>query len=63
MTRYFPSLFLLALGTAVTAGNRDTLVHQDRRDTKATGRWVYNDLAQGIQQAGRTQKPMLVIFR
>src|SRR5438477_11732723 len=45
------------------AADRDTMVRSDRTNVVASGKWVYNDLARGIDEAKRTGKPMLVVVR
>src|SRR5262245_63943368 len=57
---------LLTVGLAVGSAylqDRDTKVRNDRAAVGATGLWVYNDLSQGIAQARKSGKPLLVIFR
>ena len=58
----FSGLLVCAAGPA-GAGTRDERVHTDRKDVQATGRWIYNDLAEGLRQARATARPMLVVFR
>ena len=55
---------ILLLPSFISAAeNRDAKVVTDRTDVLATGKWIYNDLAQGFTEAARTRKPMLVVFR
>ena len=57
---------LVTVGLAVAPAylqDRDTKVRNDRAQVRATGLWVYNDLSQGIAQARKTGRPLLVIFR
>ena len=55
---------LFALSVFIsTAADRDTMVRTDRTNVVAAGKWVYNDLARGIDEAKRTGKPMLVVVR
>ena len=56
-------LFLHAAGMLSAAEDRDARVRNDRTDVQATGLWIYNDLAKGIEAAARTGKPLLVVFR
>lgn len=43
--------------------DRNTKVRNDREAFKDSQRWVYNDLAQGIAEARKTGKPLLVVLR
>jgi len=56
-------LFLLATGTILAAEDRDAKVLSDRKNIQATGNWIYNDLTNAIDQAARTGRPLLVVFR
>jgi serine protease Do len=56
-------LLLLAAGTVLSAEDRDAKVLSDRKNVQATGNWIYNDLTNGIEQAARTGRPLLVVFR
>ena len=49
--------------TASAAEDRRERVLKDRAEVQARGDWVYNDLPQGIAEAKRTGKPLLVVFR
>jgi hypothetical protein len=53
---------LLWLGTAA-AQDRETKVRNDKKNVEADEAWVYNDLPRGIEEARRTGKPLLVVFR
>ena len=33
------------------------------KDLEVEGSWIYNDLAQGFAEAGKTKKPLLLTFR
>ena len=52
-----------ASGPPLAAGDRDTKVHEDRRTVGGDDRWIYNDLGRGLDEARRTGKPLLVVFR
>src|SRR5439155_24203526 len=56
-------ILLLAAGTILAAEDRDAKVLSDRKNVQATGNWIYNDLTNAIDQAGRTGRPLLVVFR
>lgn len=45
------------------AENRDAKVLNDRTDVLSGGRWIYNDLPKGFEEAKRTGKPLLVVLR
>src|SRR5256885_17271742 len=55
-------LFLFSTFASIAA-DRDTMVRSDRTNVVASGKWVYNDLARGIDEAKRAGKPMLVVVR
>jgi serine protease Do len=57
------SLLLVWAASADAAEDRRAKVLNDRAEVQADGTWIYNDLAQGIAEAAKTRKPMLVIFR
>ncbi len=58
-------LTLLTLSTtpALAAEDRRDRVLKDREELAANTKWIYNDLAKGFADAGRTGKPMLVVLR
>jgi serine protease Do len=62
MTRFVFLLVVLPL-FAIAAENRDTKVLNDRSDVLSTGKWIYNDLSKGLDEARRTGKPLLVVLR
>ena len=45
------------------AQDRETKVRNDKKNVEADDSWVYNDLPRGIEEARRTGKPLLVVFR
>jgi hypothetical protein len=59
----------LVLGFAVwspvpsEAQDRKAKVLEDRAEVEADGYWIYNDLPRGIEEAKKTGKPLLVVFR
>jgi len=53
---------LLGLST-LSAQDRETKVRNDRKKVEDAGRWIYNDLTKGFEEAKKTGKPLLVIFR
>ena len=56
-------LLVIAAGTVSAAEDRRARVLNDRTEVQSIGHWIYNDLARGIEEATRTRKPMLVVFR
>ncbi len=58
-------LFLLTTSYAQPSfcQDRKTKVLNDRSRTLQDGFWIYNNVAKGVEQAQRTGKPLLVIFR
>ena len=59
----FFGLLFAAVATISAAEDRDAKVRSDRDDVQATGHWIYNDLAQGMAEATRKARPLLVVFR
>ncbi len=47
----------------VSAQDRATLVRRDIERFSQSQRWIYNDFAQAREQASKTNKPLLVVFR
>ncbi len=43
--------------------DRNALVNNDRQRVVDDGYWIYNDLDKGFEEAQRTGKPLLVVFR
>ena len=57
-------LMCLYLGLITHAAeSRDAKVRNDRTAVQASGLWIYNDPAQGFQEAKATGKPLLVVLR
>lgn len=56
---------LWAAPTLVLGQNRDrnTMVLNDRQRVQDDGYWIYNNLEKGFEEAKRTGKPLLVVFR
>src|SRR6266545_4072423 len=48
---------------ALSAADRATQVRNDLEQITAAGRWIYNDLPRGFEEAKATGKPLLVVFR
>lgn len=61
MTRALPLLALLLL--AARQENRQQKVLGDRDKIKRDGFWIYNDVQAGVDEAKKTGKPLLVVFR
>jgi len=59
MRSWFLALLWLA---AFPAGDKEKL-REAMGDTALAGTWVYDDLAAGVAEAGRTGKPLLVVLR
>jgi hypothetical protein len=66
MTRH-PAILLGLLSLTASFGHaaedRRQRVLNDRTEVQAAGQWIYNNLAKGIEEATKTRKPMLVVFR
>jgi hypothetical protein len=61
-----PLILAATAATLVIAAppkDRKTQVLDDRKIVGADETWVYNDLAKGMEEAKKTGKPMLVVFR
>jgi hypothetical protein len=56
-------LLLLCSTSLNAAEDRKERVLNDPKEVEAAGHWIYNDFAQGVAEATRARKPMLVIFR
>jgi hypothetical protein len=64
-------LLPLAVGLCVAASSlpaaqtqtRDQMVLSDRDNVLGGGKWIYNDLAKGLDEAQRAGKPLLVVLR
>jgi hypothetical protein len=57
-------LFLLALASlpATPAGDKEKL-RDALGDNSLAGTWIYDDLAAGVAEAGRTGKALMVVLR
>ncbi len=57
-------IFMIFVSAAILCfGDGDREVAQDQVMVKSTGYWIYNDLEKGIEQAEKTEQPLLVVFR
>ncbi len=58
-------ILLFAVSTLAHAQNRDrnTMVLNDRQRVVEDGYWIYNNLEKGFEEAKRSGKPLLVVFR
>ena len=56
-------LILPAWLALAAAEDRATKVRNDKEQYGDDDRWVYNDLARGIEEARKANKPILVVFR
>jgi hypothetical protein len=56
-------VFLYAESSDFYGQDRPTRVRKDRDDFLAGGRWIYNDLPAGFEEARKTGKPLLVVLR
>ena len=59
----FLSLAVCLLVNVALSQDRKTKVLNDRDRTLQDGFWIYNNVAKGQEEAKRTGKPLLVIFR
>jgi serine protease Do len=62
-----PATLLAALAAAAALAqekkDRETKVRDDKARFAAEGRWIYDDLARGAEEAKKSGKPLLVVFR
>jgi hypothetical protein len=56
------SLLVLAALPATPAGDKEKL-RDALGDNALAGTWIYDDLAAGIAEAGRTGKALMVVLR
>jgi hypothetical protein len=50
-------------GAQNTQNKRDTAVRKDKTDLSQNDAWIYDDFESARQQAERSKKPMMVVFR
>lgn len=65
MKIYVPILTfgLLLCAVLLCFGDGDREIAEDQRLIRSNGLWIYNDLAEGFEQAEETGKPLLIVFR
>lgn len=49
--------------TVTDSADRETKVRSDKQRVEVNGYWIYNDLPRGIDEAKKSDKPLLVVFR
>ena len=54
---------LFSLGANALGQSREDKVRNDRLRVSKSGLWHYNDLDAGFEEALRTNKPLMVVFR
>jgi hypothetical protein len=57
------ALLFLAATAVPGAEDRAARVRKDLKDALSQGRWIYNDLPRGFEEARKTGKPLLVVLR
>jgi serine protease Do len=62
---WISAILLCAVPSLASAQNRDrnTMVLNDRQRVVDDGYWIYNNLDKGFEEAKKTGKPLLVVFR
>ena len=60
--------FAAALGAAVALAqekkqDREAKVRADKATVEAAAKWIYDDLPRGVEEAKKSGKPLLVVFR
>ena len=61
--RWSISLLLLMFSTWAVAQDRNTMVLNDRTRVLEDGFWIYNNIDKGLEEAAKSDKPLLIIFR
>ena len=61
--RWLAVAFLFTATAFAAAPTRDQMVLSDRDDVLGGGKWIYNDLTQGLADARSSGKPLLVVLR
>lgn len=56
-------LTMLGCGGALNAQEREIKVRGDKKRVESDGYWIYNDLPRGSDEAKKSGKPLLVVFR
>ena len=54
---------ILALTAASQQSGNNEELRKTLNDVDLVGSWIYDDLAAGYSEAGKSGKPMLVVFR
>ncbi len=62
---FMVAILVIALPRLAPAQNRDrnTLVLNDRQRVVDDGYWIYNNVDKGFEEAKKTGKPLLIVFR
>lgn len=64
MQRLLAILGILCLCPTVSdSADRESKVRGDKQQVESAGYWIYNDLPRGIDEAKKSKKPLLVVFR
>ncbi len=63
LLKAFACLMMIGSVSVAVAQDRETKVRSDQSKIEEAGKWLYNDLATGFQQAKETGKPLLVVMR
>ena len=59
----FVTVSVVLLALSALAADRESKVRGDKQQIESAGFWIYNDLPRGIDEAKKTKKPLLVVFR
>ncbi len=54
---------LCDVAMAVPPSERETKVRKDKTAVESQGEWIYNDLPRSVEEAKKSGKPLLVVFR
>ena len=59
------SLFVLTMIASISLAQnkRDLAVRADKQDLKDDTSWIYDDLDSGIEEAKRSKRPLMIVFR
>lgn len=54
---------LADVAAAAPPNRREIEVRKDKQEVESQGAWIYNDLPRGVEEAKKSGKPLLVVFR
>ena len=65
MQRMTISLFVLLqlVATGWAQNKRDIAVRKDKQDLSTDSSWIYDDFELALENAAKTDRPLMVVFR